>query len=181
MGAYVEYHVCGDLTLSGSGSLLSNSTPAVVVIENGSLTLASKANVAANAVTFVLTGTNSSKIYHQIVFPNGKGQLATLTVEPPSAAADPWHGIAIYEDPSLTQNVDMDVGPGGSLDFDGVAYMPYSNVTFHGNMASGTNNCSKLIVDSMTINGSGTLTLAQSTSACAAITMNQPAAAYLSK
>src|SRR5215207_2987703 len=44
-GGYTEYHVCGDLTLSGTG-YLTGTAPAndtVIIIENGSLNIADKA------------------------------------------------------------------------------------------------------------------------------------------
>jgi Flp pilus assembly protein TadG len=159
---YTEYHVCGNLTMSGSGDLTSAAS--VIVIENGSLTMGSKANVTATDTTFVLTGANTAN--HYIDFPNGAGQLATLTVRAPTSSANPWRGIAIYVDPALTQNVDNSFGPGASLVFDGVVYMPHTNLTFHGNTGSAAGNCSILIVDTFTSNGSGSITFAQSESAC---------------
>ena len=159
---YTEYHVCGNLTLSGSGSLVSGG--AVIVVENGSINASGGAAVTATNTTFVLAGANSSN--HYVTFPNGRGQLATLTVQAPTSAANPWRGIAMYVDPALTANIDDDFGPGASLAFDGVVYMPHTNLTFHGNTQSSTGQCSTLVVNSFTSNGSGSITFSQSTSAC---------------
>jgi hypothetical protein len=152
--------------LSGTGALLpTSSLPAIVVVENGNINIAGSSNITASNVTFVMTGSNSYS--HSIVFPNGAGHAATLTIEPPQNSSTVWNGIAIYDDPALTQNVDANFGPGASLIFDGVAYMPFSNITFHGNTASGSGQCSELIVNTFTSSGSGTLSYAQSKAACA--------------
>jgi Flp pilus assembly protein TadG len=164
-----EYHVCGDLNLSGAGTLPS----ALIVIENGSLNMANNANVTATNTTFVLTGDNQHN--HYITFPNGQGQGATLTVDAPTDSSNPWAGIAVFIDPALTQNVnntwgieweDDTWGPGASFFFDGVAYMPYTDLTIHGNTQSGANKCSLLVTHSFVADGTATITYYQSPGAC---------------
>lgn len=160
---YTEYHVCGALTLKGSGTLLSGG---VVVIENGDLNVDDKASITATDTTFVLTGTNSGS--HVLTFPNGNGKASTLTVQAPKSSTHPWRGIAIYLDPSLTSNVDATLGSGATLNYDGVVYLPHSDVTYRGNMGSSISKCSVLVVDTLTSNGSPVLSLNQSETACVA-------------
>src|SRR5262249_24867573 len=94
---YTEYHVCGDLTLTGAGPL-TNSQPtadSVILIENGGLTVANSASVSTVRTTIVLTGSSSSNP-SVIDFPNGNGQSATLSLSPPLTAGNPWQGVALY-------------------------------------------------------------------------------------
>ena len=91
-GAYTEYHICGDLTLSGSGYLTGNapSTDTVIIIENGSLNLANNASINTKRVGFVLTGDNNYA--SSINFPNGSGHASTLTLSPPTRSGQSLAG-----------------------------------------------------------------------------------------
>jgi hypothetical protein len=140
---YTEYHVCGTLTLSGTGTLGSGSSDTVIVVENGSLVLGSNADITTSRTAIVLTGNNT--VASSIKFPNGKGQAAALTVSPPTGSANPWRGVSIYQDPSLTYQVDNDWGPGAILNFDGVVYLPNSDVTIHGSSSAITPQCVKIV------------------------------------
>jgi hypothetical protein len=53
-----EYHICCDLTLSGSGSF-DPGADTVIVIENGSLNVANNASASIKRTAVVLTGSNS--------------------------------------------------------------------------------------------------------------------------
>ena len=59
---YVEYHICGDLTLSGSGYLTGSAptTDVIVIIENGNLIVDDKSSINTARTAFVLTGDNNS-------------------------------------------------------------------------------------------------------------------------
>jgi hypothetical protein len=172
-GIYTEYHICGDLTLSGSGSLLdSNPTSdTLIVVENGSVNITSGANITTARTALVLTGNNSYA--SQINFPKGNGQSATLSLSAPSDPSGPWQGVALYEDPSLTYGVDNSWGPGATLNVDGLAYLGNSNVTTDGNTGSNNSQCSKFVFNSFTTNGSVDLQLQQQTNACNAIGLKQ--------
>jgi hypothetical protein len=100
---YTVYHVCGDLTLSGSGYLLGDSAPgsdSVVIIENGSLTLANNASINTARTTIVLTGSNAYA--SSINFPKGAGKVASLALSPSMSNTNPWQGVSLYQNPSLT-------------------------------------------------------------------------------
>jgi hypothetical protein len=162
-----QHHVCGDLTLSGSGSLTGTtpSTDTVIVIENGSLIMANNASIAATRTAFVLTGNNS--VSSAVEFPNGNGKEATLTISPPTNSTNPWAGMSIYQDPALTTGVDADWGPGANLAANGVVYLPNSNLTLRGNAGSSAVTCSKLVVNTITVNGS--VDMKRTSAACASL------------
>jgi len=172
-GIYTEYHICGDLTLSGSGALTSTNptSDTLIVVENGSVNVSSGANITTARTALVLTGSNSYA--SQINFPNGNGQGATLSLSAPSDPTGAWQGVALYEDPSLTYRVDNSWGPGATLNVDGLAYLGNSNVTTDGNTGSNNSMCSKFVFNSFTTNGSVDLQLQQQTNACAAIGLKQ--------
>jgi hypothetical protein len=165
-----EYHICGDLTLSGSGSLTGAypSSDTIIVVENGSLTLARDAAISATRTAIVLTGNNPTA--SAINFPNGAGQVATLTLSPPTTRSDPWAGIAIYQDPALT-NVSEDWGPGATLTVDGVVYLPNADVTLRGNMGSSSSGCPKVVTNTLTVGGDVNLT--HTGQACSSLNVQQ--------
>jgi len=170
-GTYTEYHVCGDLTVSGSGTLISSSADSLLVIENGSLTLDNSAKISTVRTAIVLTGNNSHS--SSINFPNGNGQLATLSLSPPLTGGNPWQGIALYQDPALTLNVDDNWGPGATFSVDGIVYLPNASVTLRGVANSNNYQCTKLVTKKFNTNGSVTLMFAQQKTGCDTIGMKQ--------
>ncbi len=166
-----EYHLCGTVTVKGSGTLFGSTTSdSIIVIENGSLTLAKDADATLLRTTLILTGSASNKS-HQIVFPQGNGHSAYLRISPAQDSANPWRGVAIYQDPAITENVNLTWGPGANIFADGVLYFPNSSVTMSGNMGSKGSNCTKLIVHDFTSNGA--VALSQSITDCATLGMSQ--------
>jgi Flp pilus assembly protein TadG len=178
---YTEYHICGDLSLSGSGSLFGSApnTDSVIIIENGSLTVESGANISALRTAIVLTGDNNTA--SSVNFPNGNGQSATLSISPPTDASTPWHGVSLYQDPSLTNRIDDVWGPGATLIADGVIYLPNANVTMKGIANSNNVGCTVLVAGTFTSNGN--VSLKQTASGCATLRVDQytGSAAYLTQ
>lgn len=170
---YTEYHVCGTLTLAGSGALtgISPATDSVIVIENGGIVVADKANITTKRVTFVLTGNNT--VASSVSFPNGKGKAATLALSPSVSVSNPWRGVSLYQDPALTNGVDNDWGPAATFNADGVVYLPNSNVVMRGSGASNLDGCSKIVANSFRTNGSVNLNYSQSVAACEALGVKQ--------
>ena len=166
-----EYHVCGDLTVAGSGDLLGSTTDSMLVIENGSLTLDNGAAIQLSQTTLVLTGSNT--VASSIQFPNGTGHTATLGITPPTSETNAFRGVSVYQDPALTYRVDNDWGPGATFNVDGVVYLPNANVELQGVAASHTNQCSKLVTGTFTTKGSVSLNFAQTSEGCKKIGMKQ--------
>lgn len=168
-GGVTRYHVCGDLTLSGTHELNTTGGDAILVVENGSLTIQRDAAISMSRMAIVMTGDPARS--HTINFPQGNGQSASLSITPPTDANDPWRGVAIYQDPALTTNVDVSWGPGANLYVDGVIYFPHADFTMSGNAASNGSNCTKLVTDTLTVNG--VVGFQQNDAGCAAIGMRQ--------
>jgi hypothetical protein len=164
-----EYHICGDLNLAGTGSF-SPAADTAIVIENGSLNIADKADVSISKTTMVLTGSNSYP--SAINFPNGNGKSASLHLSPSVDPTNPWQGVALFQDPKLT-NTDNKWGPGASFSADGLVYLPNSNVVTDGNTTSNNAKCSKFVMNSFVTNGSVNLDFDQTVASCAAIGLKQ--------
>jgi hypothetical protein len=170
---YTEYHVCGDLTLTGSGYLTGSSptSDSVIIVENGSITIANNASINTLRTAIVMTGNNS---YASIIdFPNGSGKQATLSLSPPLDAANPWQGVSLYEDPRLTYQVNNTWGPGANFNADGLVYLGNSNVVTDGDTSSANSKCTKFVMNQFTTNGHVDLNMSQSTATCAAIGLKQ--------
>jgi Flp pilus assembly protein TadG len=166
-----EYHICGDLTVSGTG-YLTGSAPAsdtVIVIENGNLIIDDKASINTVRTAIVLTGNNNWPA--KIEFPNGAGKKATLSLSPPTSVGNPWQGVSLYLDPKLTKNVDNAWGPGADFNADGLVYLGTSNVVTDGNTASANSKCTKFVMNSFVTNGAVKLDFAQQN--CAALGLKQ--------
>jgi len=172
-GSYTEYHICGDLTLSGSGTLLATSvTPDnVIVIENGTLTVTSGSSVSTSRTAIVMTGDNNHASF--IKFPTGQGQAATLSLSAPRDSSNPWQGVALYQDPALTYKVDNNWGPGATLNADGLVYLGNSNVTTDGSTGSANSKCSKFVMNGFVTNGQVDLNLSQNIGGCTAVGLKQ--------
>jgi hypothetical protein len=168
---YTEYHVCGNLTLSGSGDLFGSApgTDSVIIIENGSLNVGDNVSINAVRTAFVLTGDNNSPA--NVNFPNGNGKTGNLSVSPPTNVGNPWQAVSLYLDPALTKFVDNKWGPGASFSADGLVYLGNSNVVTDGNTSSANSKCTKFVMNSFTTNGSVRLDFAQQN--CTAIGLKQ--------
>ena len=170
-----EYHICGDLNLSGTGSLsgIAPTADSLIVIENGSLNVANAASVSVARMAIVMTGDNNVPGAGTVNFPNGNGKTGQLTLSPPLDPSNPWQGVALYQDPKLTNNVDNKWGPGADFNADGLVYLGNSNVVTDGNTASSNAKCSKFVMNGFTTNGKVSLDFDQTVASCAAIGLKQ--------
>jgi hypothetical protein len=137
--------VCGDQQLTGNTTL--NNT--VLVIENGQLDT-NGYTLQGSGLTIIFSGTNSQSYQH---VPTGGG---TLDITAPTSGD--WSGVAIYQDPSLTKNVDISAaGNSPTWDISGLVYLPHSSVTLSGavNKSSQGQSCFEMVVDNVTVNGTG--------------------------
>jgi Flp pilus assembly protein TadG len=137
--------LCGDQQLIGNTTI--NDT--VLVIENGQLDT-NGYTLQGTGLTIVFTGSNSANYQH---IPTGNG---TLDITAPTSGT--WSGVAIYQDPSLTKNVDISAaGNSPTWNISGLVYLPHSSVTLSGavNKSSQGVRCFELVVDNITVNGTG--------------------------
>ncbi len=144
--------VCGDLQLTNDVTLSGADT--VLVIKNGRLDLNGHTlrTSSGTALTVVFTGDSAGGYTHA---PTGSG---TLDIAAPTSG--PWAGVAIYQDPSLTSGVDISAaGNSPTWAITGLVYLPHASVTFSGavNKSSNGQSCFVLVVDNITINGTGSI------------------------
>jgi len=142
--------MCGDVQLTGDVTINTDANGAVLFIRNGNLDLNGyKLQTSdGSALTIVFMGENGSDYGHILT---GDG---TLDIRAP--AKGPWSGVAIYQAPSLTQNVDMTyAGNSPTWDITGLVYMPHAELTMSGavNKSSYGASCFTLVVDKLLVNG----------------------------
>ena len=139
--------VCGDQQLTGNATI-NNTT---LVIENGQLDT-NGYTLSGSNLTVVFSGTNSASYQH---VPTGSG---TLDISSPSSGN--WSGVAIYQDPSLTNGVNISAaGNSPTWDLSGLVYLPHSSVTLKGavNKSSQGHYCFSIVVDNILVDGTGSI------------------------
>jgi hypothetical protein len=146
--------ICGDLQLTGNVTI--NTTlggpGAALTIFNGQLDTNGYTISTSNGsgLTVVFSGTNSGSYTHA---PTGSG---TLDIAAPTTG--PWKGVAIYQDPKLTNGVDISAaGNTPAWDITGLVYLPNASVTLSGavNKAGFGQSCFAMTVKDITVNGTG--------------------------
>jgi hypothetical protein len=145
---------CGDLQLTGDVTINTDADGAVLFIRNGNLDLNGHTLQTSDgsALTIVFTGENNGNYGHVLT---GNG---TIDIKAPTQGV--WSGVAIYQNPSLKQNVNMsEVGNSPTWKITGLVYMPNADVTFSGavNKSSYGASCFIMVVDSLLINGTGSI------------------------
>jgi hypothetical protein len=108
--------------------------------------------LSGTGLTIVFTGTNNSNYQHIIT---GGG---ALDITAPTSGN--WSGVAIYQDPNLTTNVDISAaGNSPAWNISGLVYLPHSSVTLSGAVSKSSqgSSCFALVVDNITINGTGSI------------------------
>jgi hypothetical protein len=154
--------VCGDQQLVGDATI--NNT--VLVIENGQLDTNGH-TLTGSGLSIVFTGSNNSAYQH---IPTGGG---TLDISAPTSGN--WAGVALYQDPNLTTNVDISAaGNSPTWNISGLVYLPHSSVTLSGavNKSASGNQCFTMVVDNITINGTGSIFA--NDNQCASAGLTQP-------
>jgi len=145
--------VCGDVQLEADTQIQSDTNGAVLYLRNGKLDLNGfkLSTVNGSYLTIVFTGTAGA--YEHM--PTGGGML---DITAPTRGK--WSGVSIYQDPALTQGVDIsDAGNSPTWNITGLVYLPHANVKFSGavNKSSNGFSCFVLVVDNLLINGTGSI------------------------
>lgn len=150
--------------------ITSASPGSVVVIENGTLDLnrSTLQTLVGSGLTLVFTGTAGN--YSSTPYPTDQGGGATLNITAPTSGT--WSGIAIYLDPAMPARSISYAGSSPTWDITGLVYMPHASLKFKGAVNKGSNGsaCFVLVVDSITIKGTGAI-LAHGGCAAAGVTM----------
>jgi Flp pilus assembly protein TadG len=142
--------VCGDVQLNGPLFVTEPNT--LLVIKDGSLDLKGFTLMTqpGASLTVIFTGTEN-RTHAQIG--NGKFDIAAPT-------DGVWKGVAMYQDPETTHGVDVtEAGNQPTWNITGLVYMPHADVTFSGavSKASGGKSCFALVVNTLLINGTGSI------------------------
>lgn len=166
---------CGDVNVTGNVTLQAGSN-AVIVIDNGALNLNQNTfKTAANAgATLIFTGTNSSTALHYPTARNGGNPGATLDIAAPTSGT--WAGVAIYQNPALTNNVSFTyAGNAPTWNITGLVYLPNASFTLSGAVGKSTNgySCFALVTKTITINGTGNM-FSNPQSQCASAGLTPP-------
>jgi hypothetical protein len=170
--------VCGDLRLTADVTINAPSG-AVLYIQNGSLDLQGHTFSTANgsAVTIVFTGDNTGS-YQHIPTDNSGGSSGVLDIQAPTGG--PFPGMAIYQDPNLTHNVNLTyAGNSPTWNITGGVYMPNADVTISGAVNKSANGaqCFVMVAKDVTINGTGSIfSQTPDGSGCRAAGLNMPTA-----
>jgi Putative Flp pilus-assembly TadE/G-like len=151
---------CGDQTLTNDTCIASPlGSPAVFIVENGNLDLARYSLTSCNgsAVTIVFSGSNGGSGH--TLANSGHGPGGAIDIAAPNSG--PWSGVAIYQDPSLTDVAGvLDVSAAGNSptwNITGLIYMPHATVTLKGAIDKSTNgnSCVVMVADNFQISGTG--------------------------
>jgi hypothetical protein len=171
------YVVCGDQQLTGDVTVNAPSG-AVLIVENGQLdtTNGNLITPSGSGITVVFSGTNGGSYVHG---PTGGG---TLDIAAPTSG--PWSGVALYQDPNLTTGVDLSAaGNSPTWKISGLVYLPHSNITLSGavNKSSAGQARFVMVMDEITINGTGDVLAGDTPDNCAKAGVNMPKATIPSR
>jgi Flp pilus assembly protein TadG len=171
------YVVCGDQQPNGTVTVNAPSG-AVLIVENGQLdtTNGNLSTPSGSGLTVVFSGTNGGSYTHG---PTGGG---ILDITAPTSG--PWSGVALYQDPNLTTGVDISAaGNSPTWKITGLVYLPNSNVTLSGavNKSSAGQACFVMVMDEITINGTGDVVAGDTPDNCAKAGLNMPKATIPSR
>lgn len=126
--------------------------PGVYIVDRGDFSVGSQARVTGTGVTIVLTGNNTSNIATMTV--NGGG---SLDISAPTEFDNAyWQDILIFQDRRGTSRMSRMNG-GGTLDLEGIIYMPGGNITYAGTAGS-RNECLFLVAFRVTMTGTSNFT-----------------------
>ena len=175
---------CGDQMLTGNVNVTvngGNGGSAVLIVENGQLDLNGFTFQMADnksALTIVFTGDNTGGYTHAPTDnTNGSGGVLNITA-PAAGSGSPWQGMAIVQDPSLTNGVSVSAaGNSPTWDITGLIYMPHASITLKGAIDKSNfgNQCVVMVADNFQISGTGGV-MKTDIGQCAAAGLNMPQA-----
>jgi Flp pilus assembly protein TadG len=143
-----NYYCMGSMTLNGTVTLPSG----VYIIDGGSLSIGSQANVSCNSCTFVLTNRSSSSSA-TIGTVNMNGGATIHLVDSQSGT---YAGMLFYQDRRATlasgAGQSSLINGNSSSSFQGAFYFPSTSVTFNGTSGMQT-NCMQLVGRQVTFSG----------------------------
>jgi hypothetical protein len=142
--------ICGDALLTGDTTISGGDT--VMVIYGGQLNIDryTLKTASGSKLTVIFAGPHFADRAH---IPAGTG---TFDIQAPKTGV--WKGVAMYQDPQLTQLLDVEAaGNSPAWKITGLVYLPHAYVEFSGVVykASNGESCFGLVVDHLRVNGTG--------------------------
>ncbi len=143
---YIEYHICGDLLVSGSWSPHEQraSYDVAIIIENGSLIVDDKASISTARTAIVLTGVTTGRRQSSS---EGAGKKGTLSSSPPTSVGNPWQAGVLYLDPKLTKDVKNKWGPGAASLGRARLIGKFPTLSLMGRTSSANSKCTKFVMN----------------------------------
>jgi hypothetical protein len=132
------------------GTLLMQ--PGVYIIDGGTLSFGSQANVTGEGVTFILTSSNATSNPSSIATLSMHGG-AVLNLKAPST--DTYKGVLLYQD-RRSPMTNVQITGNSSSRFQGAFYLPSQQVTFNGNTGMQT-RCIQFVARRMVFSGNSNI------------------------
>jgi hypothetical protein len=133
---------CGATRFNGAQEI--RLKPGLYVIKDGTMSINGGSSISGSGVTFYLANAQSDLRL------NGAG---TTRLSAPSAAADPYHGILMFEPRGLART-SMAFNGGAGHRLEGLIHLPSRNVTFNGASTLGGENVT-MVFNALLLNGAG--------------------------
>jgi Flp pilus assembly protein TadG len=143
---------CGNLELKGDVTF----NPGTYVLDGADMVIASQANVYGDGVTFIFTDSSASATSGVLDIAGG------ASVDLTAASTGTYAGILFMQDPDMVSTVGSGTGEwivngDSSSNFEGVIYVPKSDIELAGNAAF-NNGCIQVVSGTVTISGTFNVT-----------------------
>jgi Flp pilus assembly protein TadG len=166
VGACTSYHVqnltgtiypglfCGGIKINSGANV--TFMPGTYIINGGGLTIVAGATVTGSAVTFFLTGQNTSN-----GSPNAYGGVqiagsANINLSAPcNSSSGGIEGMLFFQDRAMTKGGGSVINGGASSFFSGALYFPTTALSYSGN--SGSNQYTLVVADTLSVAGTATI------------------------
>ncbi len=148
--------ICGDLRLTGDVTI-NAPDGAVLYIQNGQLDLQGHSFKTANGSELAIVFTGDDGYNHIVTDKTGSG-TGVLDIKAPLSG--PFSGVAIYQNPSLNNVVDISyTGNDPEWKITGLVYLPHASVTISGaiNKSADGAVCFVMVANDVRINGTGSI------------------------
>lgn len=162
--------ICGDAQLTSDVTLTGANT--TLVVQNGRFDLNGhtiKTATGASA-TILFSGTNNVTYSH---YPTSMSGGGTIDIAAPTSGT--WSGVAMYVDPSITNNVSFTYsGNDPTWDISGLVYFPKADVTFSGAVNKSATGAACFVLVSYTVLVNGTANIFANNTGCTSAGLTPP-------
>jgi Flp pilus assembly protein TadG len=140
---------CNGFKLDAGANVTLN--PGVYYLDRGNFDISGGATLTGTGVTLVFTSSTGSNYASAQI--NGG---ATVNLTAPTSG--PTAGIVIFGDRNMPSGTSFSFNGGASQTLTGAIYLPNAAVTYGGG-AGGSNGCTQLVADTVTLNGNANFAL----------------------